>query len=120
MSSGYVLETPFSFSCPECGGVLRRDDVGDIKVFRCHIGHVLTSEAVLASQFAIFELKLAGALATLNERSELCKLMAADAHVSREEAAKLELASKQALKRAEVICKLLEEDWVQPVNEAEN
>jgi hypothetical protein len=78
MPEGYVLDKPFSLSCPECGGVLREEHRA-IRQFRCHIGHVLTAETVLVAQFAEWEKKLAGAMALLNERAELCQQMAEDA-----------------------------------------
>ena len=63
MPDGYVLDKPFSLSCPECGGVLRPEQRTGIRQFRCHIGHVLSAETVLVAQFAVLEKKLAGAMA---------------------------------------------------------
>src|SRR5215475_5889782 len=118
MPDGYVLDKPFSLSCPECGGVLRPDDRAGIKQFRCHIGHVLSAETVLAAQFARLEKKLAGAMACLNERAELCQRMAEDARQRGDGANAFEAAAREALARAEIIKKLLEDEWVQPLGEA--
>jgi hypothetical protein len=65
MPEGYVLDKPLSFICPECGGVLREERRAGIRQFRCHIGHMLSAETVLVAQFAVFEKKLAGAMAAL-------------------------------------------------------
>jgi|SRR5262245_23334136 len=114
MSNDYALEKPSSFSCPECGGVLRRADVGGIRCFRCHIGHVLTAEAVLAAQFDVLEMKLGGCLALLNERAELCSEMAADALKRGQNAQMFVDASREALDRTECLKTLLQSEWIQP------
>jgi two-component system, chemotaxis family, protein-glutamate methylesterase/glutaminase len=116
MPDGYVLDKPLSLSCPECGGVLRPDNRGGIKQFRCHIGHVLTAETVLVAQFSALEKKLAGSLALLNERAELCQQMGEDARKDGDASA-FEAAAREALARAQVIKRLLEDDWVQPLTE---
>jgi two-component system chemotaxis response regulator CheB len=116
MPDGYVLDKPLSLSCPECGGVLRPDNRGGIKKFRCHIGHVLTAETVLIAQFSALEKKLAGSLALLNERAELCQQMGEDARKDGDASA-FEAAAREALARAQVIKRLLEDDWVQPLVE---
>ena len=117
MPEGYVLDKPFSLSCPECGGVLRREHRAGIRQFRCHIGHVLSAETVLAAQFAHWEKKLAGAMALLNERAELCQQMAEDARNRGDGANAFEAAAREALARAEIIKKLLEDEWIQPLDE---
>lgn|SRR5215813_12720748 len=118
MDNGYTLEEPLSFSCPECGGVLRPleiEQAGQVRSYRCHIGHVLTAEAVLVAQFALLESKLGGCLALLTERADLCRKLAADAERRGEESGQYEAAARECLKRAEAIKALLESDWIQPV-----
>lgn len=115
MPEGYVLDKPFSFVCPDCGGVLRPEKVGGIRRFRCHIGHVLTAETMLIGQFALLEAKLGGSLALLNERAELCQQMAEDARLQGDGAGLFEAAAREALARAETLKKLLEDEWVQPL-----
>jgi two-component system chemotaxis response regulator CheB len=115
MPDSYILEQPLSFSCPECGGVLRPDDKGGIRCYRCHIGHVLTAEAVLAAQFDVLEIKLGGCLALLNERADLCNKLADDARVRGEDPARFEAAARESLARTEPLKKMLEADWVHPL-----
>jgi two-component system, chemotaxis family, protein-glutamate methylesterase/glutaminase len=117
MPDGYVLDKPLSLSCPECGGVLRPDNRGGIKQFRCHIGHALTAETVLVAQFSALEKKLAGSLALLNERAELCQQMGEDARKDGDGTSGFEAAAREALARAQVIKRLLEEEWMQPVGD---
>lgn len=117
MPDGYVLDKPFSLSCPECGGVLRPERRAGIKQFRCHIGHVLSAETVLVAQFAFLEKKLAGVMALLNERAELCQQMADDARQQGDGASAFEAGAREALARAEIVKKLLEDEWVQPLGD---
>ena len=118
MPDGYVLDKPLSLSCPDCGGVLRPDNRAGIRQFRCHIGHVLTAETTLVAQFTVLEKKLAGSLALLNERAALCQQMGEGARKDGDGASAFEAAAREALGRAEIIKKLLEDEWVQPLEEA--
>ena len=115
MSDSYDLEKPLSLSCPECGGVLRPNDEGAIRRYRCHIGHMLTAETVLVAQFDVLEGKLGGCLALLNERADLCRKMAADARARGEDPAPFEAAAREALARAEPLKELLQAEWVHPL-----
>ena len=117
MPDGYVLDKPFWLSCPDCGGVLRPENRAGIRQFRCHIGHVLSAETTLVAQFAVLEKRLGGAMAMLNERAELCQRMAEDARKDGDGAIAFEAAAREALARAEIIKKLLEEEWVQPLGD---
>jgi two-component system, chemotaxis family, protein-glutamate methylesterase/glutaminase len=120
MRGRYVLEQPFSFSCPECGGVLRSDMAGTVRQFRCHIGHTLTSQTMLAAQFASLEAKLGSVLATLNERAALCEVMGQDAVPIGDESEAFRAAAHEALARADTIRRLLEEEWVEPIQGEKN
>jgi two-component system chemotaxis response regulator CheB len=117
MPDSYTLEQPLSLSCPECGGVLRPDNQGDIRRYRCHIGHMLTAETVLAAQFDLLESKLGGSMALLNERADLCKILAEDARSRGEDPAPFEAAARESLARTEPLKKLLESDWVHPLGD---
>jgi two-component system chemotaxis response regulator CheB len=97
--------------------VLRPDNRAGIRQFRCHIGHVLTAETTLVAQFTVLEKKLAGSLALLNERAELCQQMGEEARKQGDGTSQFEAAAREALTRAEIIKKLLEDEWVQPLGE---
>jgi two-component system chemotaxis response regulator CheB len=73
MSYGYTLHQPTGFSCPECGGALAKVESDPLPKYACHIGHVLTGEAMLETQAERIEEFLTSALAALNERRELCR-----------------------------------------------
>ncbi len=113
MTDEYRLDRPIAISCPECGGTLRVEHDGTLLQYRCHIGHVLTAETTLAAQFSMLEIKLAGALAALNERAELCRQMSEAVQAQGQPSASLEAARNEALERALTIKKLLESEWTE-------
>jgi two-component system chemotaxis response regulator CheB len=78
MSEEYQLNRPSSLTCPECGGALAKIEGDPIPRYACHIGHVLTGEAMLDAQAERVEFSLGNALAMLNERRELCRQMMDD------------------------------------------
>src|SRR5256885_13606598 len=78
MTQEYVLKKPTGLTCPECAGALAKIQNEPISQYACHIGHVLTAEAVLASQAERIEIFLTSALAMLNERCELCRQLTQD------------------------------------------
>jgi two-component system chemotaxis response regulator CheB len=40
MTAEFKLDQPVAVTCPDCGGALRRTELGTLTQFRCHIGHV--------------------------------------------------------------------------------
>lgn len=112
MTQDYRLDRPTAVTCPDCGGALSTEKTGTLLQFRCHIGHVLTAETMLAAHFTVLEVKLAACMAALNERAELCRKMI-EAAPHGEDAFSLEAARREALERAEVIKGLLESDWIE-------
>ena len=109
-------ERPIAFTCPECGGALRRSELGKIVRFDCHIGHGMTAEVMAAGQFAEMEKGLEASLRRMNERIELCRQMAEQAHAVSDEhqARNWKTALLQTEERAKVISQLLQESWLQP------
>ena len=78
MSAEYVLDRPGHLTCPECGGALTKIESDPIPKYACHIGHVLTGEAMVDAQAERIEYFLEAALALLNERHELCRQLLQD------------------------------------------
>ena len=110
MTEGYSMARPSALTCPECGGAMTEEKTGSLLQFRCHIGHLLTANAMLQAQFTILETKLAGCLVALKERAELCRQMGSFAR--QEDMGQLEAAQRQANERANIIKELLESEWV--------
>ena len=113
MNEEYRLDRPTGLSCHECGGVMKAEHAGTLLQFRCHIGHVLTAETMLAAQFEAIEIKLGACLAALNERAELCRQMSEAAVQQGHRPEPYEAARREALQRAEVIKRLLEDEWTE-------
>ena len=113
MSAEYVLNKPTHLTCPECGGALAKIKSDPIPKYACHIGHVLTGEAVLEAQDELIEHSLTTALAMLNERGELCRQMIDEGISDR---ARLEGILRQARERAESVRILLNGKGSTPVS----
>ncbi len=116
MTAGYKHDQPVALTCPDCGGALRRAELGTLTQFRCHIGHVYTAEVMAAAQFAALEWTLAAALRSLSERGELCGQMADKAWSAGDAgaAARWETAVREARERSSVLRQLLEKEWTHP------
>jgi two-component system chemotaxis response regulator CheB len=116
MAAEYQLGNPVAVTCPDCGGALRRTELGTLTQFGCHIGHVYTAEVMVAAQFAAMEWSLAAAMRSLGERGELCRQMAEKARAGKEagSAAQWTAAMDEAKQRAGVLRELLEQGWTRP------
>jgi two-component system chemotaxis response regulator CheB len=110
MTDGYRMDRPAALTCPECGGAMTEEKTGTLLRFRCHIGHLLTADAMLQAQFTNLEAQLAGCLVALKERAELCWLIIQSG--SSYDKKRLEAAKRQAVERAEIIKELLEGEWI--------
>lgn len=113
MTAEYVLNKPTHLSCPECGGSLKKIESDPIPKYACHIGHVLSGEAVLEAQDELIEHSLSTALAMLNERGELCRQMI-DEGIS--DGARLKGIQKDARERAENVRELLNGKGNKPIS----
>lgn len=117
MTAQFTLNHPVAVTCPDCGGALRRSQLGSLTQFSCHIGHVYTAEVMLAAQFLAMERSVEQAMRSLSERAELCRAMTdktgqtacAVAPKGRWEAAMAEALEQTAPLRA-----LLTREWIHP------
>ena len=46
MTAEFTLHRPVAVTCPDCGGALRRKELGALTQFECHIGHRYTAEVI--------------------------------------------------------------------------
>lgn len=100
---------PSPYSCPECGGVLREVEDGDLLRFRCRVGHAYTADGVLEGQNGSIETALWTALRALQERAALSDRLAervgsAGAERSRE---RFQALAEEARAQAETIRRVL-------------
>ncbi len=116
MTAEYKLDDPVAVTCPDCGGALRKTELGTLTQFRCHIGHVYTAEVMVAAQFASMEWALEAAMRALSERGELCRQMADKSSQADEPglAGRWTEAMREAKERTGAMRALLGEEWTHP------
>jgi two-component system chemotaxis response regulator CheB len=90
--------------------------LGTIVKFDCHIGHSMTAQAMAMGQFQEMEKGLEACLRRMNERIELCRQMAEQAHSIGDEhqAKNWQTALLQTEERASIVDQLLQGSWLQP------
>lgn len=77
---------PSLFTCPDCGGTLWQVDEPELLQFRCHVGHIVSGEALLRGQSEAAENSLWYTIRTLNDKMVLARELAAYARDRGEEA----------------------------------
>ena len=76
VKAGDRLGEPSVFTCPECHGTLWEVDEGGVLRFRCRVGHVYSTDSMLAAQTDEVDRALWVALRTLEERAALAHKLA--------------------------------------------
>lgn len=115
IADGKPFARPVAITCPECGGALKKSEVGPMTKLDCHIGHSYTAESMAIAQFDKMERVMRAAVRFLNERAEFCLQMAEDTYSSQPElSATWQAASRQALDRAYRLRDLVEQEWITP------
>ena len=114
MTAEFTHDRPVAITCPDCGGALRQSQLGTLKQFRCHIGHVYTAEVMLHGQFIAMQQSVETALRSLNERAELCRQMAEQAAPDTASAAEWHKAVDEARDQTGRLRALLDHVWIQP------
>ncbi|HSC18252.1 MAG TPA: chemotaxis protein CheB [Rhizomicrobium sp.] len=110
------MQRPVAQTCPECGGAMREETIGNVTQFRCHIGHVLNAEVLAGAQLEILERDLSSVLRLLNERAELSRDLAHkhNAHGNTQAQSLWLQAAEEATKREEAIRNMTEAEWIRP------
>ena len=117
MTAEFTLNRPVAVTCPDCGGALRRSELGKLTQYSCHIGHVYTAEVMMSVQFLTMERALETALRSLSERAELCREMSAKLSDGPNGAAARthwDSAKDEALEQTEPLRALLTRPWIHP------
>lgn len=116
MAAEFTQNLPVAVTCPDCGGALRRSELGSLTQFKCHIGHVYSAEVMMAAQFLTLERLIEAAMRSLGERAELCRQMAEKVrpddleHVETSWGA----AMREAHERTEPLRDMLTREWIHP------
>ena len=110
---------PSAQTCPECGGAMREESVGNLTRFRCHIGHVMTAEVLASNQLEKLRSDLSAVLRSLNERVGLCQDIGAKKAAGGESdvAQVWERAADEAEHREKGVSQLVEAGWIHPETE---
>lgn len=116
MDMDQTIIRPSAQTCPECGGAMREESLGGLARFRCHIGHIMTAEVLAASQLHELENSLSAILRTLNERTALCRDLAArhEAGGNLQAAQAWQQAAEEAERREKAAQALVESEWTHP------
>jgi two-component system chemotaxis response regulator CheB len=115
MTAQFTLNPPVAVTCPDCGGALRRSEMGTLTQFSCHIGHVYTAEVMLAAQFLAMERSIEQAMRSLSERAELCRIMMEKARQGEAvSSTRWEDAMEEAFDQTASLRKLLTREWLHP------
>lgn len=96
MERGEQPDSASPLTCPECGGVLWELRNNNIIRFRCHTGHVYSSDSLVAEQAGDVERALWSANRALEEKAALARRMAVAAHEQNRS-----LSEAQFIQRAE-------------------
>lgn len=70
-----VPGAPSRFTCPECSGALQCVDEGEVRRYRCRVGHAFSAADLVTEKTAALENSLWVALQTLEERAEMLREM---------------------------------------------
>jgi two-component system chemotaxis response regulator CheB len=110
------LTQPSAQTCPECGGAMREESVGNLTRFRCHIGHAMTAEVLAANQLEVLESSISSVLRSLNERASLCRDMAAkyQAKGNLKAAEQWQRAAQETERREKLAREMVQADWDHP------
>ncbi len=118
MTAQFTLNHPVAVTCPDCGGALRRSELGSLTQFSCHIGHVYTAEIMMAAQFLAMERFVEQAMRSLSERAELCRTMLdKEIESGTGSLASWEDAMTEALDQTEPLRNMLTREWFHPGGE---
>jgi len=102
-------EPESEFTCPGCGGNLRRNAKGDFVVYYCKVGHRYTPEAIADEQSIVQEDALWVALRTLEDSVAVARKLAARAQAQHQKhaVARYEEKIREAEARAELVRRAL-------------
>ncbi len=93
---GKPQKEPSLFTCPDCGGVMWELNKDGILRYRCHVGHVYSTDSLAAEQSEAVEGALWTAIRSLEERASLARRLANQAQMSDRT-----LSAKQFMQRAD-------------------
>ncbi|HEX3430839.1 MAG TPA: chemotaxis protein CheB [Rhizomicrobium sp.] len=112
------FKQPVAQTCPECGGAMRTEGLGNLTQYRCHIGHVMTAEVLAQAQRQTLGDRIASCIRAAREHSELCREIAAkyESRGGHGPAVQWRKAADQSDERARILAGLEENGWIRPTS----
>ena len=71
-----TIGSPVPYTCPACNGALWESTAGNVREYRCHVGHAYSAEALLIDQDYILEKALWSAIRIFEEQADLLQRLA--------------------------------------------
>jgi two-component system chemotaxis response regulator CheB len=108
--TGNRLGRPSLYTCPDCSGLLWQVNESELIQFRCHVGHILTGESLLAGQTAAAENSLWYTIRTLTDQMVLARELAeyARRHGNAEAVAEFEAQAQTAEQKFQALRQVAE------------
>lgn len=103
--------TPAGFGCPDCAGALYQIEEGNLRRYRCRVGHAWSPESLLAQQTSALEGALWTALRSLEEKAALSSDLGrrAGEQGHGRTASKFHDSAGETLRAAELVRQLIDE-----------
>jgi two-component system chemotaxis response regulator CheB len=76
LQSGKMYGDRNGLTCPECGGALGEESDGNLRRFRCHVGHRYSEQSLMAAQDQFLESALWAGVRALEESAALRRRLA--------------------------------------------
>ncbi len=105
-SSAPLISRDARQSCPECGGVMTRTEMGRLQEYRCHIGHRFGLKTMITEKSEVVQRAISAAVSQTEELTDL--LEQAKNHIDPSIAAALEQEIRARGEQARQLRELLE------------
>ncbi|MGV0028034.1 chemotaxis protein CheB [Phormidesmis priestleyi] len=112
LEQGHHPQTsPSMVTCPDCGGVLWEVKDNGLIRYRCHVGHVYSSDSLVSEQASLVETALWSAVRALEEKAALSRRMAKQAHDQHRSMSEAQFVARaqEAKQQADVVRRVIAE-----------
>lgn len=103
---------PVALTCPDCGGAMRRTQLGTLAMFECHTGHRFTSDAVVQGAREGIDAKVDELVRRLNEVTARCSASLGGT-TDAQEVARQRAAARRSVELRDALVALFESGWME-------